>query len=67
MYFEGSYALHGAFWHDRFGQVRSHGCVNLAPEDARWLFRWTTPLLPAGWHGVVAPRPNIGTWVFIEA
>lgn len=67
MYFEGSYALHGAFWHDRFGLVRSHGCVNLAPEDARWLFRWTTPLLPAGWHGVVAPRPNIGTWVFIEA
>jgi len=67
MYFEGSYALHGAFWHDRFGQVRSHGCVNLAPEDARWLFRWATPLLPAGWHGVVAPRPNIGTWVFIEA
>jgi hypothetical protein len=67
MYFEGNYALHGAFWHDRFGQVRSHGCVNLAPEDARWLFRWTTPLLPAGWHGVVAARPNIGTWVFIEA
>jgi hypothetical protein len=66
MYFDGSYALHGAFWHDRFGQVRSHGCVNLAPEDARWLFRWATPLLPAGWHGVVAPRPNIGTWVFIE-
>ena len=38
MYFEGNYALHGAFWHSTFGRVRSHGCVNLAPADARWLF-----------------------------
>ena len=31
MYFKGSYALHAAYWHDDFGHVRSHGCVNLAP------------------------------------
>jgi hypothetical protein len=54
MYFLGSYALHAAFWHDRFGQQRSHGCVNLAPRDARWLFFWTLPELPSGWHGVLA-------------
>jgi hypothetical protein len=30
MYFQGSYALHAAFWHDRLGAPRSHGCVNLA-------------------------------------
>ncbi len=54
MYFLGSYALHAAFWHDRFGQQRSHGCVNLAPRDARWLFFWSAPELPSGWHGVIA-------------
>ncbi len=66
MYFQGSYALHAAFWHDRLGAVRSHGCVNLSPEDARWLFRWTTPTLPAGWHGVLATRDNPGTYVWVE-
>jgi L,D-transpeptidase catalytic domain len=54
MYFLGSYALHAAFWHDRFGNQRSHGCVNLAPRDARWLFFWTLPELPSSWHGVLA-------------
>lgn len=66
MYFQGSYALHAAFWHDRFGAVRSHGCVNLSPEDARWLFRWTTPVLPAGWHGVTSTKQEPGTFVVIE-
>jgi lipoprotein-anchoring transpeptidase ErfK/SrfK len=67
MYFQGSYALHAAFWHDRFGAVRSHGCVNLAPADAQWLFRWTTPVLPSGFHGVNATRnDNLGTYVVIE-
>ena len=54
MYFQGGYALHAAFWHDRFGNQRSHGCVNLAPRDARWLFFWTLPELPSAWHGVLA-------------
>jgi hypothetical protein len=40
MYFDGSRALHGEYWHDRLGFKRSHGCVNLAPLDARWLFDW---------------------------
>lgn len=65
MYFEGSYALHAAFWHDGFGRVRSHGCVNLAPADARWLFEWTTPGLPPGWHGILASTRTPGTWVHI--
>ncbi len=38
-------AIHGAFWHNDFGVRRSHGCVNVAPEDAKWIFRWTTPFL----------------------
>ncbi|MCA9662869.1 MAG: L,D-transpeptidase [Myxococcales bacterium] len=49
--FQGHNALHGAYWHDRFGQRRSHGCVNLAPKDARWIFEWVSPTLPEGWTG----------------
>lgn len=52
-YFHGGYALHGAYWHDEFGKVRSHGCINLAPSDAAWLFEWTDPTLPPGWHGAL--------------
>ncbi len=65
MYFEGNYALHGAFWHSSFGQPRSHGCINLAPADARFLFQWTQPILPASWHGVFADPKTPGTYVFI--
>jgi lipoprotein-anchoring transpeptidase ErfK/SrfK len=53
-YFHNSVALHGAFWHAGFGLVRSHGCVNLSPSDARWLFGFTGPALPDGWHSVYA-------------
>ena len=66
MYFEGGYALHAAFWHDSFGRTRSHGCINLSPADARWLFQWTTPALPLAWHGMIATNQNPGTWVWIE-
>jgi len=45
--------------------VRSHGCVNLSPEDARTLFSWTEPKLPDGWHGVFA-QPDKGTRVIIH-
>lgn len=66
MFFFGSYALHGAFWHKGFGAVRSHGCVNLGPSDARWLFHWTTPLLPEGWHGVNATDESPGSTVIVR-
>lgn len=42
-------ALHTAYWHDQFGTKRSHGCVNLAPRDARWLYFWSDPQVPPGW------------------
>lgn len=38
LYYDGDRALHGAYWHDKFGARSSHGCVNLAPRDARWIF-----------------------------
>jgi lipoprotein-anchoring transpeptidase ErfK/SrfK len=66
MYFNGSYALHGAFWHANFGHEQSHGCVNLSPEDARTLFNWTEPHLPDGWHGVNATPEHKGTRVVVH-
>lgn len=63
-YFEKGYALHGAYWHDRFGIPKSHGCINLAPEDARRLFFWTEPALPPGWYSVL--KPLRGTVLFVH-
>jgi hypothetical protein len=54
MYFKGGYALHGAYWHDEFGRARSHGCVNLSPIDARYLFENTSPGVPEHWHAAYA-------------
>ena len=43
-YFTGSgIAFHGAYWHNDYGSERSHGCINLLDNDARWIYRWTTP------------------------
>jgi hypothetical protein len=58
------YALHGAYWHDRFGIPKSHGCINLSPEDARRIFYFTEPRLPVGWHGVLLPLK--GTVLFVH-
>ncbi|MBI4953641.1 MAG: L,D-transpeptidase [Myxococcales bacterium] len=52
--FSGPHALHGAYWHDAWGEKKSGGCVNLSPVDARRIFAWTDPPLPLGWHGVRA-------------
>ncbi len=42
-YFTGGYALHGAYWRNSFGFAGpggSHGCVNMAVADAKWIFDW---------------------------
>jgi hypothetical protein len=49
LYFHGRYALHAAYWHDMFGHVQSHGCVNLSPRDAKVVFELASPRLPDGW------------------
>lgn len=40
MYFYSGYALHGAYWHNNFGQPMSHGCVNLPVDASKWMFDW---------------------------
>jgi lipoprotein-anchoring transpeptidase ErfK/SrfK len=49
MYYDHARALHGAYWRTAFGFPQSHGCVNLAPPDAHWLYDWA----------------NVGEWVFV--
>jgi hypothetical protein len=49
MYFDQARALHGAYWRTKMGFEQSHGCVNLTPGDAHWLFDWA----------------NIGDWVHV--
>ncbi len=64
MYFDRSVALHGTYWHDRFGAPHSHGCVNLAPQDAEWLFNWTTPVSsPHVFTLPTATDPGTVVWV----
>lgn len=66
-YFAAGYALHGAYWHDVFGIPRSHGCINLAPIDARVVFNWTDPPVPDGWHGInIGDEMGKGTVVHVR-
>ena len=66
MYFHKAFALHGAFWHSNYGTQMSHGCVNLAPLDAKWVFMNTEPRLPEGWHGVWATAEHPGSRVIVH-
>jgi lipoprotein-anchoring transpeptidase ErfK/SrfK len=50
MYYSGGYAIHGAYWHHRFGTSVSHGCVNVAPDHAAWFFDWATVGTPVVVH-----------------
>ncbi len=52
--FHGPHALHGAYWHEVFGEPKSGGCINLSPIDSKWVFDFTEPALPPGWHGMRA-------------
>ena len=66
-FFHMPFALHAAYWHDRFGEPKSGGCVNLSPADSRFLFEWTNPKLPEGWHGVRSGgERGPGTWVRVR-
>lgn len=66
MYFFESYAIHGAFWHGQWGWRMSHGCVNMSPEDARWIFNWASPQLPEGWHGIFTGDAENGSPVIVH-
>jgi len=65
-YFYRDYALHGAYWHNKFGTPTSHGCVNLTNTDAKWLYEWTAPHIEEhGWH-VLDDSMEPGTLVIVH-
>ena len=41
-------SFHGTYWHNDYGRPRSHGCINLTPQAAKWLYRWTLPSVEPG-------------------
>jgi len=43
-------SFHGTYWHNDYGRPRSHGCINLTPQAAKWLYRWTSPSVEFGKH-----------------
>jgi hypothetical protein len=57
-------ALHGTYWHNDFGIPHSHGCINMAIQDAKWIFRWTLPSVPSGER--LSLQPGTGTRVRIS-
>lgn len=64
-FFTGSgHALHGTYWHNDYGHPRSNGCVNLPSSVAKWVYRWTNPVLPIGVDYV--NLPGQGTKVIVE-
>lgn len=66
MFFYQAYALHGAYWHNNFGQPMSHGCVNAPLNYAAQIFEWAGPVVPAGVNAVHATPDNPGTRVLVH-
>ena len=66
MFFHKGYALHGAYWHNNFGQPMSHGCVNEPLANAAEIFNWAGPVVPDGQNYVKASNDNPGTKVYVH-
>jgi lipoprotein-anchoring transpeptidase ErfK/SrfK len=65
--FSGPHSIHAAYWHDAWGERVSGGCLNVSPADGRWLFAFTEPKVPDGWHGVRwDPRLEPATIILIH-
>jgi lipoprotein-anchoring transpeptidase ErfK/SrfK len=65
-FFDNGIGLHGTYWHSDFGHPRSHGCVNLSLADAKWLFSFTNPRLPAAWTAAAPTIADAGTVVRVR-
>ena len=59
-------AVHSTYWHNDFGTPRSRGCINVLPEDAKWLFRWSNPAVPYRPGDLTSLFPNPGTPVIVR-
>jgi hypothetical protein len=61
-------AIHGTYWHNDYGHPRSHGCVNVTSDAARWIYRWVHPVTgyDEAHHLTAASERDIATRIFIE-
>lgn len=66
MFFYKGFAIHGAYWHNNFGQPMSHGCVNSPLAQVAQLFEWAGPVVPPGKNFAHATAENPGTRVFVH-
>ena len=66
MFFYKGYAIHGAYWHNNFGQPMSHGCVNSPLSSVEQLFEWSGPVVPSGKNVAHASAENPGTRVWVH-
>ena len=66
MFFHRGYGLHGTFWHDSFGERRSHGCINLTLADAKRVFDWVSPKVHSGWSAALPTPYELGTLVRVR-
>jgi len=58
-------AIHSTYWHNNYGEPSSRGCVNANPEDAKWIFRWSQPVVSIDPGDVTVEMPG-GTKVSVE-
>lgn len=66
MFFYKGFAIHGAYWHNNFGNPMSHGCVNAPLAQVAELFAWAGPQVPEGKNVAHATEDNPGTRVFVH-
>jgi lipoprotein-anchoring transpeptidase ErfK/SrfK len=58
------FSLHGAYWHNNFGYVMSHGCVNLKPADAEKLYTWADPPTDGNITYVTKDKPGTKVTIY---
>jgi hypothetical protein len=63
MYYYEDYAIHGTYWHDKFGTQQSAGCTNLTQGDAAFIFDKTNPKLKDAQEEAFSSTQNPGTIV----
>lgn len=56
-------AFHSTYWHNDYGKPRSHGCVNLTPEDAKYIYRFTMPATPYEQRWTRSAKRDEGTLI----
>jgi L,D-transpeptidase catalytic domain len=66
LYFKEGYAFHGAYWHNKFGKIQTHGCINLSILDAKWLFNFLGPVVPDGFISISSTLTKPGGLVRVR-